>query len=321
MVTFTCVILLNLLLLFFNKRIIKIYNIYDKKNFKHIGLVGGLYLLINFLIIFNLLLYFDNTQIENFIWNKRTYFSFFLSVTFIFMMGYLDDKYDLSPNTRLFLMIMIIFINLFINENLIINQIKFSNNFSFYINPNLTFFFSLLCFVTIINLSNMFDGINLQLIIFSIFIIVVCLINHNNILLINLLIVLLLIFLLNYKNIIFLGNTGSYLCGYFLGFLLVNSYKAETIFTDDILVMLFIPFIDMLRVIFYRIINKKHIFQGDLNHIHHILVNKFGYLKALLFIHFMIMTPYAIYILNKSYLLPILIILLISYIFIIKEKK
>ncbi len=315
------VVLLNLFLFILNKKIIQIYNIYDKKNFKNIGLVGGLYLLINILVIFNLLLYFDNSQIENFIWNKRTYFSFFLSTIFIFMMGYLDDKYDLSPNTRLFLMIMIIFVNLFINENLIIDQIQFTNKFSFYINPNLTFFFSLLCFVTIINLSNMFDGINLQLIVFSAFIIFSCLINYNNILLINLLIVFLLLFLLNYKNIIFLGNTGSYLCGYFLGFILVNSYNSKIIFTDDILIMLFIPFIDMLRVIFFRIINKKHIFQGDLNHIHHILVNKFGYLKALLLIHSMIIIPYAIYYFNKSYLFPILIILLILYFFIIKGKK
>ena len=72
------VVLLNLFLFILNKKIIQIYNIYDKKNFKNIGLVGGLYLLINILVIFNLLLYFDNSQIENFIWNKRTYFSFFL---------------------------------------------------------------------------------------------------------------------------------------------------------------------------------------------------------------------------------------------------
>ena len=57
------VVLLNLFLFILNK-IIQIYNIYDKKNFKNIGLVGGLYLLINILVIFNLLLYFDNSKLK-----------------------------------------------------------------------------------------------------------------------------------------------------------------------------------------------------------------------------------------------------------------
>ena len=199
MIIIGSVVFLNVILFFLNKKIIKIYNIYDNKDLKKIGLVGGLYLFINILVIFNLFLYFDNSEIQNFIWNKRTYFSFFISITFIFIMGYLDDKYDLSPNTRLFLMIMIIFMNLFINENLIIEQIKFNNNFSFYVNPNLTFFFSLLCFVTIINLTNMFDGINLQVILFSTFVIISCLINHSNILLINLLLNIIYSILIKYN--------------------------------------------------------------------------------------------------------------------------
>lgn len=320
MIITTSLIFLNILLFLFNKKIIKFYGVFDQYN-KNVSLIGGFYFLINILVIFNLFLFIDPPQIESFIWNKRTYLSFVISVIFIFIMGNLDDRFNLSPNTRLLLMLLIIFINLFINENLIINTIKFSNGFSFYINSNLKFFFTLLCFITIMNLVNMLDGVNLQVVIFSAFIITLSLINQSLILIINLLIALTLIFLLNYRNVIFLGNSGSYLLGYFLGFILVGSYNKQVIFTDDILLALFIPFLDMLRVIYFRLINRKHIFTGDKNHMHHILVKKFGYYKAIVIIQLLIFTPYIIYFFYKKYFLLFIILLTIIYFFIIKEKK
>ena len=44
---------------------------------------------------------------------------------------------------------------------------------------------------------------------------------------------------------------------------------------DEIFIILLIPSLDMLRLFLLRILNKKNPFKGDLNHIHHIVNNRF----------------------------------------------
>ena len=314
MITILLVVIFNVFLFLATNKLIKYYNIFDcnNKKSKKISLIGGFYLYINIILIFTLFLIFDQDKINIFIFNKRTLFSFYLVMTMIFVMGYLDDKYNLSPNFKLFSMIIIIFIDLTLNENLILNKIKLSSNFHFYINDNLQFIFTLLCFITIINLLNMFDGINLQSILFSFFIFIICFQHQNIFLLFNFLIFYLLISYLNYKNIIYLGNSGSYLLGYFIGYIMINSYHNNLINADHVSLLLIIPFIDMLRLIMLRIIKKKHIFLGDNNHIHHTLLKKIGYHKTLFAIQSLIIFPVLLFLnmqISIFILLPISIFL------------
>ena len=66
-----------------------------------------------------------------------------------------------------------------------------------------------------------------------------------------------------------------------------------------------IPGLELIRLFITRIASGKSAFEGDKNHIHHILISKFGLLKSQVVIHsviifpilmdvFLIQTPYAL---------------------------
>ena len=44
-----------------------------------------------------------------------------------------------------------------------------------------------------------------------------------------------------------------------------------------------VPGIDMLRLFIQRLLNKQNPFYGDRNHIHHLLLKKYGYNKTIFF--------------------------------------
>lgn len=69
---------------------------------------------------------------------------------------------------------------------------------------------------------------------------------------------------------IFLGEGGSIFLGFFLGVLaIISGAKIATT-----LLVMAIPIIDVLRVIIIRLKNKKSIFEGDNEHIHHQFLKK-----------------------------------------------
>jgi UDP-N-acetylmuramyl pentapeptide phosphotransferase/UDP-N-acetylglucosamine-1-phosphate transferase len=98
---------------------------------------------------------------------------------------------------------------------------------------------------------------------------------------------------------VFMGDTGSLIIGFCIGFLSLRflsldasllseySFKAE----NKLIIIgaiFFIPLFDTLRVIGVRLINKKSPFQPDNNHIHHILINSgLTHFKASLFLCFL----------------------------------
>jgi UDP-GlcNAc:undecaprenyl-phosphate GlcNAc-1-phosphate transferase len=98
---------------------------------------------------------------------------------------------------------------------------------------------------------------------------------------------------------IFMGDTGSLIIGFCIGFLslkflsmdasllIEHSFKAENKFII-IGAIFFIPLFDTLRVIGVRLLNKKSPFKPDNNHIHHILIDSgLTHFKASLFLCFL----------------------------------
>ena len=164
---------------------------------------------------------FENTEII-------FYFVFF----FMFCVGLLSDaKLMSSPKFRLILQLFLVsFFIYYFDIHVTPTRIDFvdlifENNF-------LSILFSIFCFTILINGSNFIDGLNGLLLGYVILIIIIL---HNNGLIffselnntnINFLIfslVSLLIF--NYLNYLFLGDSGSYILGLFIGYLLVIFYK------------------------------------------------------------------------------------------------
>ena len=272
--------LLPILIFFFNSKIAKTLNIFDKPDKKRklhkkeTPLTGGLILFIPFLFL-NIFNYF------NFFNNETSNFDFFILIggTLFFIIGYIDDKININANYKLIVFTSLIFFLLLFDKNLLIQNVTFSfMNLKFSLN-SFSFLWTIICFLLFLNAINMFDGINLQVGIYSIICLTYLFFSSSNYSELSLLIIIsLFIFLiLNKKSKSFLGNSGSYFLGFLISALFIKSYNLEKIlFVEEIVLVMIIPGIDLIRLFFLRILKKKHPFTPDRNHIHHYLVQKYN---------------------------------------------
>lgn len=95
------------------------------------------------------------------------------------------------------------------------------------------------------------------------------------------------------KNKIFLGDSGSLLLGGIVSMyvikILTNNYVIKPEFDMHKIIFVFsilsYPIIDITRIFFHRLYNKKSPFQPDKNHIHHLINNRLkNHFKTLIFI-------------------------------------
>jgi UDP-GlcNAc:undecaprenyl-phosphate GlcNAc-1-phosphate transferase len=252
-----------------------------KKNINRTPLTGGIMLYISFLISLHfLIIYEKNYIIDNLYW--------IFGISFIFLIGILDDKYQIKYYLRLFgIFITLIFVFQF-SDSLLIKNLYFETldrsfsigNFSLFLTP----FFILL----LINSLNMSDGINgnCGIICLTYFLLLFNTENNLNFFLFFLLPALLVFLNYNLRNKIYLGDSGVYFISTFIALYTLSSYQQinSNLSCEKIFLVFMIPGLDMLRLFLSRIINKKNPFFGDLNHFHHLLIKKFT-LKISLFIY------------------------------------
>ena len=295
------IIFCNLVFLFFFEKISVYINIFDLPDDKRkihtnkTSLLGGLIFLIN---IFGYLIYeviVNKSHIfETLGFQKHlSAFIFICSFIVLFVIGFVDDKFKLSAKLRLALLTIIISINLLVNPELNISLIKLSFMSPFTIG-DLSFFWTLLCFLLFINAFNFFDGLNLQIagLIYSIcifflykniffdFFVIICIANT-------------LFLYLNYHSKTFLGNSGSFLLPFLFGALFISSYNNnQSLMADEIVVLMLIPGWDLLRLFFLRIMYKKNPMTADNNHIHHYLIRKFSHTKSAMIVQSIIWIPF-----------------------------
>ena len=170
----------------------------------------------------------------------------------------------------------------------------------------------------------MFDGINLQVVFYSIFLFIFFILNSFFIELSLVLIIALAFFsILNFKNKSFLGNSGSHLLGFLFAYFLIKFYNLNIgfVFAEEILCLMLIPGLDMMRVSFKRIIIGKNPLTGDENHLHHRIKNKLNSNYALIINFLITIIPiiiYKIYNLNLLYIIFLGLIIYYSVFFIFK---
>ena len=119
---------------------------------------------------------------------------------------------------------------------------------------------------------------------------------------------------MNWKNKCFLGDGGVYLLSFLISQLIILNYKSnyEIFHVEEILLLLYLPGYDLLRLFIYRIFRKKNPFKGDNNHIHHLLLKKLGLLKTLVAFLTCLITPVILLSLfNLNYLICIVLSILI----------
>ena len=130
---------------------------------------------------------------------------------------------------------------------------------------------------------------------------------------------------MNIKGKMFLGNNGSYFFSFLISIIIVADHNwNKNYYTEEIFLYLMIPGIDMIRLTIIRFINNKSPFEGDNNHIHHLLINKFNHKYSMIIICLMIYTPIILYNFLKVNPLILIIFSLIIYLtilFFCSKKK
>ena len=301
-IIFLLTFIVNLPIIIFFKKIIKLIGVYDKvdniRKFHKtdIALFGGILIFINliFLIIFDLVL---DLNLFNESTSTREYFSFCFGITLFFFLGFYDDKFNLSANKKLFLNFLIILFLILLDDTLVIRQL----NFTFIENPvdlrNFSHLFTILCILLFINALNMFDGINLQAGTFSLIIFVIFLSKDIFILLNTILIISLIVFLVfNFQNKMFLGDSGTHLLAFVISYMIIKSYNIKQSFSpEEIFVILSLPGLDMFRLFLHRIIKNKNPFKSDRNHIHHLILKKLSPINTFLLIQLFVIINVSIF--------------------------
>ena len=207
---------------------------------------------------------------------------YFLIASSFFILGFLDDlKVKISPNYRLILMLMILVfsINIFSIE---INRSGLAFLNSWLENNIFQLCFVLLCFLFIINGSNLIDGFNGLLI--SHFIIITLIyyfinlssqnINFSNILLFQAIIASSIFFFNFPKAKIFLGDSGSYLIGSLIALNTIKTYELNFLISPFF-------FAAILAYLFYEVffsfvrkaISRRSPLKPDNKHLHMLLFN------------------------------------------------
>ncbi len=295
------IVFLNFFLYFFNEKFAQAFNLYDnpdsfrKFHKTKVPLTGGIIILIN--IIFVLIF----TIFDQFYYKKLFIFEtnldliiFFISVVIFFIIGLVDDKYNISANKRFIFAALILIPIVIFSEDLVIRQIEFSfTKYSFSLPYFIAIFWTILCFLLFINAINMFDGINYQVGLYSIYLSTFFLLNDYFVLFFSLLMIGLINFIiLNHKSKSFLGDSGSYLLAFLFGYFFIKFYNQTTIIkTDHIVLFMIIPGVDLIRLFTIRIMKGNNPFVADRNHLHHIISKKFSLIYTNLIIQSLIIFP------------------------------
>ena len=325
---FLLLILFNLALLKKFDFLIKFINVYDspdllrKRHKKSTPVVGGFVIYINLLFILLIDFFFTQFILLD-LFNVFEFLSFLFIFSFFFILGFYDDKYLLSASIKLFISTILLFVLLNFNSELVLDNLFFTSfKFSIFLSE-----YSLIVTIVSIllfqNSINMFDGSNLQFSNFSFICILFLLIKSNfNAFFLLLAIPFIFYWYLNKNKYSFLGDGGALSLSFFFSIFFIKFYNTNVVTnSEDILVLMLVPGIDMFRLFMFRILNNKNPFTADENHIHHILFRRFknnGIVQLIIFL--MSVSSIIIYYLSDNLIYSILL-LLVFFIYIVKQDK
>jgi UDP-GlcNAc:undecaprenyl-phosphate GlcNAc-1-phosphate transferase len=307
------ILFFNLILFYFHNKLSNLYNVFDepdglrKKHKTKVALTGGIIIFLN-VLLFALL-------------NLMETKSFLIFFTLAFLIGYFDDKFDISPGKKLLSLFLIILINIFFDQNQTLEKLKFEFIDEIDLNIFLQFFLPVICTLIFINALNMFDGANLQTSLYSIFVFTILFLKTGDQFYFYLLIPLIFFSLLNLKNKSFLGDAGSIILGYLISVSIIKEYNLKNIFyCEEIFLLMFLPGVDMLRLFIVRSLNKKNPLIADSQHIHHILKSKFNDYQCLLIVLSLSTAPFLLpFYIGKLFTIAICIIIYLYIIFFLKN--
>ena len=255
---------------------------------------------------------------------KHLIISTFLVVYFS-TIGLIDDRSHLNAKIKTFFLLIILLIVLPLDKNYIIDAIIFKDVKDLIILNQGSLFFTVFCIFFLYNALNFADGANgiaLGLCLFWI-ISIILLNNIPNIFHNSVAIAILLVLVPNLLNKIFIGNSGVNFLAIIFSIIFTNLYNQKYIYFDQIILLVFLPSIDLIRVVIERLMKNNSPLNADQSHFHHLLCKIIN--SKLVFLPYLTLaaTPYILsFFYLKSYIA--LIIGLIAYfviLFFLKNKN
>jgi UDP-GlcNAc:undecaprenyl-phosphate/decaprenyl-phosphate GlcNAc-1-phosphate transferase len=212
------------------------------------------------------------------------------SVGLIFAIGLKDDLVISTPRAKIGGEIMAICILLFC-KCLEVNSL---NGFLgvYGISTTVSYGIVILMILIIINSYNLIDGIDglaatIGIVVFSVYAYLFYVTDLIFYFLLCLSFIGMLLAYLRYNlsetEKVFMGDTGSLIMGFFIGFVSLKFLTIDPVLIENngfkpannfivIIAVLIIPLFDTLRIVLIRLFNKKGLFKADNNHIHHVLI-------------------------------------------------
>jgi UDP-GlcNAc:undecaprenyl-phosphate GlcNAc-1-phosphate transferase len=328
------IVLINFFLFRINEKVAKIFNLYDipndirKLHKKPIPLNGGIFYFLNLFLIFIFDIFFNNFNLISVFGFSNEVKSILTLVVILslLLLGITDDKISLKPITKSLISMIIFFIFLSIAAEYLIIDLRFKT-FNFALDLfELSLVFTILCFMILQIIMNMYDGINLQsAAYYSVILIHLMIVNQKyNFFIFCILTLIYLIYfsINNYKQKTFLGDNGVYIFSFILSLLIIKTYKNNVpiLLVEEIFVILFLPTIDMLRLFFTRLFNNKNPLKADRMHLHHILLKKYGLIKANILLIAPLMSSTLLMNLTNLNIIIIIIMNGISYFYLLRSK-
>ena len=267
-----------------------------RKQEKKLVRYGGISIMIGFYSIFFLINLVPN--FHHFLsFQKNGFITLITSSFCFFLLGLFDDIFNLSPKLRLIIQTIIASFVWANGIGIRVIDLSFFQFSELLVLPIfVSYIFTCLWIVGVINSINWLDGMDSQVTIFSIlsfiFFAIISFYSYKNEL--TIICILLLGCCLGFlpKNIepakVIMGDGGSYFLGSNLALLsiLITSNNQFIEFNNPnslrleiALLILFIPIADMLYVIFLRFLNKEALIYPDSKHIHHRLIRS-GFKKS-----------------------------------------
>ena len=226
--------------------------------------------------------------------SQRLSLSLVIGLLILFYIGIKDDLVGVTPKTKIIGQILAF---VFVMDSAELSIDTFNGFLGIYELP-LWFSYALGVFIiiSIVNAYNLIDGINgsasmVGIMIFSIFTFIFYQTHDYYFVLLSLSSIGCLLAFLRYniskKKSIFMGDTGSLLIGLIIGVCTLRflNLPVDRLAAADIkyynkfvliFIILFIPFVDTMRVFLIRVLKHRSPFFADRNHIHHIMIDYMG---------------------------------------------
>ena len=208
-------------------------------------------------------------------------FNLKLFIFIIFLIGIISDLKILNlPILRFLLQLLVVSIFVYLLDiGISFTDLKYLDLILEYKFSSI--FFSVFCFLILINGSNFFDGLNTLVIGYYILVLSSLLaltkifnIDYNLGLIINLILILFVILIFNFLNKSFIGDSGAYSISCVVGYICIDFFKNIQDFSVlFIVVILWYPAFETLFSIIRKILFKFDPTFPDNKHLHHHLFN------------------------------------------------